>query len=605
MFETDDLPTGSRNTKRRGMRRVFIGLLILFLAAGIYTQFFQHPPVALGVLSSETSADGQHVTSGEISGSPTLAGQVTAIQANNSTSTATSSSRGSGATWPRDSVAIFCESDHLLMQRVGLALFEGLKKTEQFPQIYYVPRGQSLPPGQEVPDILVSLSMPDYQESGLPIAKQYQLKLKAHVGREFAHGSTYTITNSTPPVVNFSSNIQMDYSAKQTGVETSGAQYTAVSNDIAKSLQKAVLDIFKKDEDLELPARDQIPEFFPQYQSPPEFSFLKTLQAQSKFSGPRFMQPTSAAWTFTSDLTIEELHEQIETPLLADGWKGRDAITEQQASGLYYGQWSRGGESLSLLPEKDGGSMAPQESSSGGPQVYSVIYTRGMTNAEVEQAFLTVLTRPITESMLLPFVNQWHLGKDQLIEYFDKHMPTQANSYRILAEWKLHAKDQSAAQELILHGYAMDRLVGNGSQQSTFEQLAKKAGMGKLPDRLMPEVIETLGLQDFREGKEFEITCNSGEQICLWVESGELEQSVLKLRPVKKRSGLWSLSHEVITIRDHGSSSTSSSAQEVSLQTPHPLFAGLNDVRLELVAESTGNPDQIRYRVTRRDLQGE
>jgi len=591
--------------RRRRRRRIVLGLLLCVLVIGIYTQFWQRPRVALGVLTSQLTPDGQQETTGDVSDAPSLSGQMTAVQSNQSTSTGSTTSRSSGATWPRESIVIYCESDHLLMQRVGLALFEGLQQSDIFPRVQYVPRGQSLPVGEAVPDILVSLLMPEYSESGLPVAKQYQLKLVVHVGREFAQGNSYSITSFTPPVVNFSADIRMDYTGKQTGIETSGAQYTTVSKDIAKALQKSILGLFKKEDDLPLPARQQIAEFYPDFQPPSELPFLEPLHAVAKFCGPRFMQPTSAAWTFTSEQSRDELQRLIDPPLTADGWKGRDVATNPQAEGPYQGHWSRGVESLSVISSESASVFDTNQPSSSGPRTYSIVYTRNMTDAESEQAFRALLDRPVTEAVLLPFVNRWHLGKDRIVAHFQDHAPTHADSYRILAEWKLGENDQAAAQALVLKGYAIDRLLAGGHQRSTFEQLAKKAGLEKLTELMEPEVVESLGLPDFREGTEFDVICAAGDITGIWVQSAGREQTVLKLHCRKNRSGLWSMSHEVITIHEHGSSHTSSNSQDVSLEKPHSMYAGLNDVRLELVAEQTDNPDQVRFRITRQATHAE
>lgn len=584
--------------RRRRRRIVVVGLLVL-IGLGIYIQCFQSPRVALGVLMSQVTDGGGEVTAGDVSDSPSLAGQMTAIKSNQSTSTGSTTSRSSGSAWPRQSIAIFCESDHLLMQRVGLALFEGLQASGEFEQVQYVPQGKTLPLGQDVPDLLVTLRLTQWEESGMPLSRQYKAKIMAGVGREYAHGNTYTHGNSTPPVVQFSSDINMDYTAQQTGFETAGAQYTAVSKDIAKALQKSLLGLFDKDHSPALPEREQIAEFYPEFESPPAFPFLEELNAQVKFMGSRFMQPTSAAWTFSSDLSVADLREKIDVFLSADGWKTGNSKATDQEDVDYRGSWHRGPESFEILPEESGVMIFPKPARPTGPIHYRVIYTRTMTDEQADQAFRAVLSRQPNEAVLLPFVQKWYLEKDQILAYFAEHQPQHADAYRILAEWKLTAGEQDQARELVLQGHAMDQLVNDGSEREQFRTLAKKVGLYDLPARLDPAVIETLGLKDFREGQEFEITAGSQESVVIWVASDEQGQTVLKLRPVKKRTAAWSLSHEVMTIHEHGSSHTSSGTQIVSLEKPHSMYAGLNEVRLSLVAEATDNPQTIRFRISR------
>ena len=65
-------------------------------------------------------------------------------------------------------MAIFNDSEHLLMQRAGPQLLEHLKDLQGFQQVDYYPLGESPGPGELRPDVTVSLTLGSAETSGLP-----------------------------------------------------------------------------------------------------------------------------------------------------------------------------------------------------------------------------------------------------------------------------------------------------------------------------------------------------------------------------------------------------------------------------------------------------
>ena len=77
--ETELSSESTNNTRKRSRRRVLLAILLFFMVSGLYVYFVPQPQVALGVLTSRGDGEGATVTTGDVSSSPRLSAQATAI----------------------------------------------------------------------------------------------------------------------------------------------------------------------------------------------------------------------------------------------------------------------------------------------------------------------------------------------------------------------------------------------------------------------------------------------------------------------------------------------------------------------------------------------
>lgn len=572
-----------------------------FAGVLLYILLLPSPPIAESVLSATTDAAGNVVTTGDVSSTGGPVAHAVAIKSNVSTITTSSTVNRSGAMWPKETLAVFCESDHLLMQRVGLALFERLKEARRFEKVHFVPRGKSLPAGEEIPDVLVTIEMPSLKESGIQPSITYDARIIAVVGRHLLRSNSYSSSNSDPSIVQYQAEMALEYQARQTGVETSGAHYSSISQDIAKHLQKHLLDFVEKADGGPLPARSLLREFYPPFELAPRLAALDALKAVPKLEGPRFMTSTHAAWRFETEIAPEEIKRLFEKDLPEPDWKLNDYNPNAAA---FSGSWYKGDEIWVVIPARNSFVVNEEELRQAdqppSPKSYVLTYTRGMSRNAMATAFRDLLDRQPAEGAILPFRNLWHDERDRLTQYFTDHPPRSAATLETLARWKLNDGDQDGARELVLRGWTLDRLFHQGQSKSEFEKLAKECGIEQLPKTFDVPQFAVLGIPDFRDGETLSLTAAAGDNLLILIGASEEEVRTLTLQVRRSGTGQWSLGHEANEIRNGSSSHGSSGPMPIDLTKQDSQWIGHWSVNVSVTAFATDDPDRLGLRLGRK-----
>lgn len=593
---TDDSSPVPPLRRRRWLRWAIAALAGVFL----YILFLPRPPIANSVLSTTTDDNGNVVTTGDVSSTGGPVAHAVAIKSNVSTFTTSSTARSGGAMWPKATLAIFCESDHMLMQRIGLALFDGLRETNQFDKVHYVPRGKSLPAGEEVPDVLITIEMPSLKETGIQPIVSYDTRFTAIVGRHLLRSNSYSSSNGDPPIVQYQAEMTLEYKADQRGVETSGARYSSVSTDVAKHLKKHLLDFLEKADGEPQPARDVLRDFYPAFKPAPRLAALDTLKATPKFEGPRFMLATDAAWRLETHAGPEEIKQLFEKDLPEPGWKLKGYDPN---AATFSGSWINGEELWTIIPVKDNGVVNAEETRAvdqpASPKSYVLTYMHNMSRQAVAMAFRDLLDRQPTEGALLLFRDSWHDERARLTQHFADHPPRSAATLEVLARWKLNGGDQEGARELVLRGWAIDRLVSNGQNKSALEKLAKDCGIEQLPKEFDVAIFAELGLPDFRSVGEMSLTASAGDDLLILLAGHKDMFRTLVLKVRRSANGQWLLGHEVSEIRQGSSSRGSSGPMPIDPTKPNSQWIGHWSANVSVTPFATDNPETLGMRLGR------
>jgi hypothetical protein len=515
---------------------------------------------------------------------------------------ATSQSGGNDALRPRRTLAIFCESGHLLAQRVGLAVFEELKKWNELESVYYVPKGESLPSGVEVPDVLIMFDMPQLHQTGMQPRVSCEATFTAVIGDHFSRIVSDMYSNDAPTLAHYRANIGINYKATETGFETSGARYTTVSRDAAKYVTKQILDFLDKADGEPMPSRSLLAEFYPAFQPAPHLKVLNALKAVPVLEGPRFMQPTSAAWRFETNATPEEIKQLMEQELPESEWKltWRDRKAETLT-----GIWSRGDERWLVEPaEQKIMTIAPPSTTVPiGPHIaptpYFLIYTRTMGHDAIERAFARMLDREPNEAAMLPFRDYWHAHRPRIEQHFIEHPPSSAATLEALARWKLNDGDQEGARELVLRGWTIDRLFHEGQSKKEFEKLAKDCGIEQLPKTFDVSQLADLGVPDFRDVETMSLTAAAGDNLLILVGASEEEVRTLTLQVSRSGKSQWMLGHVANAIRTGSSSRGSSGPMPIDLAKPNSQWIGHWSVNVSVTPYATDDPETLGLRLGR------
>lgn len=543
-------PEPRRPSRPRKAAGAVLGLVVLAVGFGVYAMYFPAPRVPQEILTATEDGSAGYRQEGDTSEVPAIAATATKLESQRNVTSSSSTVSSGGSRLFGRTLAIYNLDDGLLMQRVGLALFEQLRDTGRFRQIRYLPAGKRLPDGERLPNVFVTLDKTSWEESGLPGRQEFKGKLVVTASDRFRRSSHSYSSNTSPPQLRYRWRADVDYKAQQTGIETSGARYQAVSRDLAKEITGQLTKLLDKLATQYGTAADLPETFYPEYIEPPEFSFVTELKAEKLVDGPQFMRPTIVVWRTPEDRIPTDVVATVGRSLAADGWKVSKGFEKHE-----YLRATHGGQVVVVFPESDGRRIAGEEADT--PERVYIVYTREMSSDDAHAAVRKLFESEADESALLMFQNSWYRHRELVEKYFDEHPPTQADSWLQLARFRKKSQPD-AAREALLRANALRKIVQQEAASSSMKKLAKELGIEELPEQISHEMIKTLGLEELREPGEITVSVRENEPAVIWLgdKTGgkEQEQPWLLLTPIHRPATEpeWTLRIQLLTLRNGG-----------------------------------------------------
>lgn len=571
---------------------LFVALLV---ALGVYAMVGPGPPVPRGVLTA-TAVDGgdkHYRQEGEVSEQPSITGTATKIDSQRSVSASTSTSSAGGARLFDNTLAIYNLDDDLLMQRIGLAVFEQLRDGGRFRQIRYVPAGKTLPPGDRVPDVFVTLDKVSWEESGWPGRKQFTGHFRVTASDQFRRSNHSYQSNLSPPRVQFRWQAEINYAAKQTGIESSGARYQAVGGDLGKEIAGKVTELLDSLATEHSRAGELPMHLYPEYKPLPTFGFLARLEAQKLVDGPAFMEHAVGVWQTPPTRLPQEVVATVRQSLTEDGWEVSGGDNDH-----HYLRATRELEVVTVFPEDDGLTIGGQDADAGARMF--VVYMHSMPADEVQAAVERMFEEGAPESALLTFQNHWYQHRDLVEQYFEEYTPTQAESWLQLARLRKQS-DPEAARNALLRANALLRVLRQESPDASMKKLAEELGLGQLPEHVSHEMIALLGLGELREPGEIQVTVRENEPAAVWLGEEDKAQLWLLLTPIRRPGSTpeRTLRIQMLELSEGGWSRSEQTGGDLEEggRPVHAQFVGGNQ-RVEVFSESA--PDAGSYRLVLR-----
>lgn len=585
--------TSTQKRSRRGTA-VFVAAGVLSLL--IVVILCGRPPRAKGPLRSLRDADGKLQQSGDLSGSSGVAAKVTLLNANQGMTASTVSSSTNGATVHANSVAIYILSDHPLIERVGLQLFDMVKTTGPFQEVQYFPYKTRLPDGSRLPDLFVTLDVSKWYETGVPGRVKYDGVILMTVGKEIARSNESVHDSYSVSRVDFHSRASLKYEATQTGLETAAAKYQTVGEDIAKGLAKTLTKDVQDLVDKYGRVPDLPAEFFPAYQAPPRWKFLVTLAAEKLVDGSRLMSPTYATWRVVTKRPPAEFWPLVLQELGETGWTLPEWSAEKLPESI---RATQGADWCRVFPERRDVFDMPSDK-----PVSEWRYVISLERREQDLARMVrvLLDAHPTESQLLFLQNQWHLERERVAAFFQQHPPTSTDSMIILAEW-LAKTDREAARALVLKANTLRKLTGDDSIKSRLETLQKTLEMDGLPTELTEDELSALQLSELRSPGELTLTAKPQQTVRIWLGPSKegLHFLELKVVTVVAQTGC-RLRVRSLNIQEHGRSWSESTAEPVTDNGRPQHTVGIpHSGRVEVFSRLLPESNQVELRLRRTD----
>ncbi|WP_164103209.1 hypothetical protein [Candidatus Laterigemmans baculatus] len=573
-------------------RWVLFALLTLAVSCGLYVLFGPKPRTAEGVVvatADEAKASGYR-QEGEISDSWGVEAAATKLESTRNVMAAHSSASSGGDRMFARTLAIYNLDDDLLMQRVGLEVFERLRDSGKFERVQYLPAGKRLPDGERLPEAFLTLDKREWNESGLPGNRRFEGKILVTASDRFQRSSHSYQNTLSPPQLSYRWRAEIDYTATQLGIETSGARYQAVSRDLAKEITERLTKLL--DEKIsEHGVPGELPEpFYPEYVEPPAFDFLAELKAEKWIDGPLFMAPVVAVWQTPAVRVPSEVLAIVSRSLAEADWDIPESISEGN-----YLRATKGNQVFEVFRENDGHYVAGEDAEA--PRSMYLVYHRGMGVKELDEAVRRLFEERADESVLVMFQNHWYRHQELVEEYFSDQAPTTAESWLQLARFR-KKRDPDAAREALLRANALQWVFHHKSADSSMKKLAKDLGIERLPQDISPEMMEALGFSDLREPGELELTVRENQPAAIGLGEDDEGQRWLLLTPIR-RHGVHperSLRIQMLTLRKGGWSQSDQTGGDLTKHDSRALTHRLGDGdELQVFSDPL---DDDRYRLT-------
>lgn len=242
------------------------------------------------------------------------------LEANNSHSTASSTSKHGNARFSARSIIIRSESDHLLIDKVCRFVQDRIIELPYVEQVAYWPAGADVNLPSRPVDLIVALDASEMNEGGIGRRRTLETTLSCAIGR----GPVLKIHTShygKAPVLGFSMNCTLRHSSTFKGIESRRARYKQQSENIGKALAEALtkqLDDWAEECGL-LP---ELPDYL--YGSASmrvAFDFLGPSNAKLIYQSGGLLQNCHAVWRYQDDRTNVEAFRELRNTLQEQGWR--------------------------------------------------------------------------------------------------------------------------------------------------------------------------------------------------------------------------------------------------------------------------------------------
>jgi hypothetical protein len=555
-------PASNAAQRRPAHRTAIITGAVIVLAAigfGLFAMFVPLPQVPAGMLTATAGEDGQggYHQEGETTDNPLVAATATSLASRVGETASTATIHSDGDRLFDRTVAIRNLDDGLVMQRIGLALYENLRDTGRFQEVRYLPAGETPPTGARLPEVFITLDNTQWNQSGLPGKRRYKGTFLVTACDRIVRSSHGHHGTSSPPQLQFRWRAEIDYTAEQTGIETSGARYQALSRDLAGEIAERVTKVLDDAADKHGTVGDVPESLYPQYVPPPQFDFLSELGLEKLIDGSALMRPTVTVWQTSEERIPGDVVAHVRDALDAGGWK----VPEKQEDLEHLRAWSAD-QVLEVFRQNDG--WNPGDRDADSKERVFIVYTRSMSTDDIDDALEQMFADGVDERVLLMFRSHWYRHRDAVEAYFRERTPTEAASWLQLAQFR-RKSDPEAAREALLRANALRWIFDQQAPDSSMKKLAEELGLEGLSQGVSQEMIETLAVARLDSAGEQTLTAHEDTPVAVWLGETDDRQIwlLLTLRSRGTRTGLelqvnrvevgdgaWSRSEQTLTKPD-------------------------------------------------------
>ncbi len=410
-------------------------------------------------------------------------GHAGVLEANNSHSTATSSTTSGNVKFCAKSIVIRGESDHVLIDKVCRFMQEKIVEFPYVEQVQYWPSGVEMNDPLSQADIIIVVGARKITEGGFGINRKLQANISCYVGTEPVEKSHHTHYHNTPPVINFAMNSNLKHRSIFTGIESGRAKYKQQSENIGQQFVKMI----KKQFDKWIEQHGLLPEL-PEYMFGREvieieFKFLKDRNAKRLHHSGGLLTNCAAVWSYEDERTNGEAFREVRDIMREQGWSGGNQLDKGSKHKRESFTMSKGDDHIQIFRMRgrsDSGGIVYGDHKSLEKKLPIIVqYLSLFTDEQIDDVLSKLFASEADIDTKLIFEN---LTADQSVKQllFDSVESQQVKTmdgHLLIGRYYADKEQMAKATEALMMARAMGRAERkHNPDENEIKELAKKIG---------------------------------------------------------------------------------------------------------------------------------
>lgn len=483
------------------------------------------------------------------------------INAKNNTQTLSSTSAESAGRVSMRNVLVICQSPGDLLD---LTMREFRKSLAQLPcvsEVAYCPFGTRPKPGGRLPDVFIIVNMSVVNEKSFICSQYFKAVIKWTAGSSIFAGTSVSDQRGALEVVRFDIESLLEHESETFGIERPQAKCKLAADSICSEMTSSISKQFENllDKYGRMPESPRVLEGT--YHEPPEFSFLKTGQAQQVISGYGLLKSNRSVWQFTDKRDIDKAVTAYRDELKVLGW-------EQEELGKEYLRMQNQNQRIHIfrLRQRDckAGTIFWSESdktASGAKLVAD--YESNFTDDQMQKAMDALLNSNAEVKTLLVFEKYFHtpMQLERLESIIEQSPVHTLDEYLMLARYWAQRGRMDKGRASLLQARAMQRTgKSHNARAEEIKNLAEKLGdesLAKVP--LDEEIFRQVGFINPQQLKEpIKMEKSMDEPVLFYRPLGDGNLQTFALRVIRSQESSLSAPYHLLIVESRKGSSRSS-----------------------------------------------
>jgi len=483
------------------------------------------------------------------------------IKANNKIQAYSSASPGTNAQISMRNIMLISHNPNRLLNRIAKEFQKSLVQLPYVETVAYYPYGTLPPEGGMLPDVFITIDMPEFNESNLLRGRKIQAKMEWRAGSSILGDLSNSFETGTCPFVQFNIEGTLQHASNMFGIESPQAKYKLEAKNVSSELINSVKKQFENllDKYGELP---QLPDvLYGTYRQAPEFSFIMNDNVRHQISGSRLLKDNDTVWQFTDERRTEDALESYFDELKSLGWtlNGRDNE---------YLKMLKGSERIHIYRQQRRNAKAGQIISgvSSKPVSEALMvahYESFWTEERMQKVIDKLLDIGVGIKTMLIFKEYFKTPEqcERLRAFIEQSSIPLLDGYLVLTRFWIDRGELEKGRETLMLARAIQYAEnGNNVQAEEIKNLAEMLGDESLAEvPLSEETFREVGFVNVNEiDKEMIVERGLDEPVLFYrvPEDGELQTLALRVMP--SREPLPSASYRLLILEKRkGNSSTS------------------------------------------------